>query len=174
MPLDFHYERRGMGFEDLVEHVNVTKKSQQALTVGVHKEESVRAREGESNDSATVQRALTNVEIAQIHELGLGVPKRPFLHGTFFANRAKYKKLSAETLRKFVHGDELSRGLLRMGQVMVSDVQRAIIKGVPPALATGTVKSKKRRGLPRAAVALYATGALFNAIKAKLVGKGGG
>jgi hypothetical protein len=55
-----------------------------------------------------------------------------------------------------------------VGVEIKSDIQRAIMKGLPPPLKEETVASKKRRGLPRAKIALYATGKFFESIRMRI------
>ncbi len=112
------------------------------------------------------------VLIAQVHELGLGnAPQRSFLRATVTKNRQRYAELSKRAYAKFVDGDwSLVQALTAVGEEIRSDIQKTIIKGIPPRLQTETVKSKRRRGLPRPGTALYATGKLYEAIKARLVG----
>jgi len=108
--------------------------------------------------------------IAQVHEYGTRTaPKRSFLRDTMRLNRQKYDRIlktsAATMLRK---GWDIQTALTQLGVVIVADVRKRIQRGIPPALKSATVASKRRKGYAKPHVALYATGALYNAIKAKL------
>lgn len=111
-------------------------------------------------------------KIARIHELGLGnMPQRSFLRSTMEKNRRRYADLVARAMGKFTDGTwSLSQALTAVGAEIRSDVQKTIMKGIPPPLQDETVKRKRRKGLPRPRTALYATGKLFEAIKMRLKG----
>lgn len=110
--------------------------------------------------------------IAQVHEYGSRtVPKRSFLRDTMRLNRQKYDrilKLRLEQMVKRGWVGSLSSTLLSFGDIIVADVRKRIQRGIPPALKSATVAAKRRKGYAKPHVALYATGALYNTIKAKL------
>jgi hypothetical protein len=113
-----------------------------------------------------------SAEIAAIHELGRGnVPARSFMRATLERNRRKYAALSKRLFGRWLDGDmTVMQASAAIGETIRDDMQRAILKGVPPPLKEATVSAKRRRGLPRPSTALYATGRLFNAIKVRLLG----
>lgn len=111
--------------------------------------------------------------IARVHELGLGTaPQRSFLRATVERNRARYVELSKRVYAKVLDGVwTIEQGLAVVGQEVLADVQKAILKRIPPPLQDATVASKKSRGLPRPKTPLFATGKLYNSIRLRIRGK---
>ena len=110
--------------------------------------------------------------IAAVHEYGTRtVPKRPFLSGTIRANRQKYNRIMREKLPQLVKRGwvtNVAGALNELGKIIVADVRKSILRGIPPPLKPETVARKRKEGLQRPRTALYATGALYNAIKSRL------
>lgn len=108
-------------------------------------------------------------KIAAIHENGTQkIPRRSFLRSTMKARGKHYQAKFKAALVNYVAGSDLDKELMIIGTQLASDVRKTIQRGIKPALAGGTIASKKARGLAKPHVALYATGALFNAIKARI------
>ncbi len=114
--------------------------------------------------------------IARVHELGLGNnPQRSFLRKTMDLYRDRYRKLATQAYGNFLDGKwTITQAMKAVNVEIVADIQKRLLRGIPPKLESATVRSKERRGLPRPKTALYATGKLFNAIKERVVGGGKG
>jgi hypothetical protein len=113
-------------------------------------------------------------KIAAIHENGTKrIPKRSFIRATMKQRGKHYRAKFKTAMENWTAGADLDKELLIIGNQLASDIRKTIIRGIKPALADSTIASKKRRGLAKPHVALYATGALYNAIKARIAkGKG--
>lgn len=149
------------GLDELVARVRSVEKKQ-ALDVGVHKEEAHARTDG----------GPSNAQLASWHEFGSmdgHLPARPFLRPTFTENAAKYKAFLAREYQQFLKGKTTAHdALLKLGTNIVADIQTRILRGIAPKLLPGTVARKKKAGMPRPHTALYASGSLFHAIKARL------
>ncbi len=112
--------------------------------------------------------------VAAVHEMGspeANIPARAPFRRTMEANKSKYNAITAQAFKQWLDGKmSLDQAMLAVGIEIRSDVQKAIMKGLPPPLQEATVKAKQRLGLPRAKTALYATGKFFEAIKVRLTG----
>ena len=157
----FKLEGNASKLEELVRRIEAGKAT---VSIGVHSEDSQRV------DPAS---GLTNAMLAAIHEFGTStVPARSFIRAPLRQNKEKYKALGATLMRRYVKGEvkDLQRAIWPLGLEMLADVQTALQQGIPPRLQDATVEAKKRHGYPRPHVALYATGALYAAIKIKYEG----
>lgn len=87
---------------------------------------------------------LTVAEIGEIHELGLGVPARPWLRPVVDGRKAffrdRLRRVAAWTLQGKITA---AVGMDQFGREMVRIVQTRIRAGIPPELAEST---KKRKG----------------------------
>jgi hypothetical protein len=138
------------------------------LDIGIHKEDAERSFEVES--SGAISR-VTNTQLAVWHEFGTeNLPARPFLRPVFYQNNATYQELAARLFKQYLDGkiDSPEMVLTMVGRRIVTDLQRNFIRNITPPASPATVASKRERGLPRPHVVLYATGGLYNSIKAKL------
>ncbi len=108
--------------------------------------------------------------LARIHEMGLGTaPQRSFLRGTLTANRKRYSALAGRAYAKFLDGTwSLEQASMAVAIEIVSDIQARILRGIAPRLAMATVAAKSHAGMSKPNTALFATGALFNSIRARL------
>lgn len=151
------------GLKAMVANVKANS-GQFALDVGVHREQ---AEERTSINGESV----SNADLALWHEFGnpkTNLPARPFLRTTMAENAAVYEKYLAQQFKLFLDSRQtLERAMANLGIVIVGDIRRKIIKGIPPALAATTLARKRRLGMPRPHVALYASGAMYNAIQAR-------
>lgn len=147
--------------------ISIVDKGFGALLTKIEKNNDVRSEIGviDAEDPETAM-------IARVHELGLGNnPQRSFMRATVAKNRQRYALLVKRAFAKFMDGDwTMFQAMRAVGEEIRSDIQQAIIKGVPPALKAATIASKRRRGLPRPRTALYASGKLYEAIKLRIKG----
>lgn len=138
----------------------------ESLTVGVHQDEArSRAEPG----------GPTNADIAKWMEFGdtksnRPPPPRPWLRPVMIANKKIYAKVLADLIKKhYLTGLKTSAEvLLMLGQIIVSDIRKNILRGIPPALSDKYVATKRKKGMARPDTPLFATGAFFNAIKPKV------
>lgn len=129
---------------------------QAELTVGVH------ADEGEdTHDEAD---GLTVLDVATIHEFGLGVPRRSFIADwadeADVAHKAQLKKMAKAVLDGKVAS--VDQGLERLGSLYVGEVQKRMASGIDPPLADSTIKKKG------SSVPLISTGQMRSAVLAKV------
>ena len=112
------------------------------------------------------------VEIMTHHEYGApraNLPRRSFLRSAIRDFRDKYNRVMKQLLTVWGKGDvSIEAVLTRLSAQVVGDIQQKIINGLLPPLKKATVDRKRRLGLPRPATALFATGRLYNSIKARL------
>lgn len=141
------------GYDAMMKRLQDAAKKKGVLTVGIHEEEGAA-----SHGDASV------IDIAAMHEFGLGVPARSFI-GAWADERADESK---RDLRKL--GDALTNGkvpdamtgLAQLGEKYVGEVQARIAAGIPPENAPSTV-AKKGSSTP-----LIDTGVLRSSIVAKV------
>jgi len=128
-----------------------------ALTVGVHREEAKKREE---------PGGPTNADLALWHEFGTeDVPARPFIRPVMASNRAVYAKLLTQYYKS---GKTPMECLKLLGMVIVSDMRKGLLRGVKPDLSEARIEAKREAGYPRPHTPLFATGALFNSIAAKV------
>lgn len=85
----------------------------------------------------------TVVEIATIHEFGMGVPERSFIRAFVDENEALIKKKIRTLGKKIVKGTLSSKQALDiLGVWLTGKIQSRIAKGIPPALAQATIDRK--------------------------------
>lgn len=97
---------------------------------------------------------LSNATIAAAHEFGVQghIPERSFLRSTLNETKDKAaKKLAKELKADISQGDFSGRALGIVGEGLVSQVKRKIIKGLSPDLsdATKAMRVKKARYLSK-------------------------
>jgi hypothetical protein len=82
-------------------------------------------------------------EIAEIHELGLGVPARPWLRPIVDGNRGVIK-LRIKRAAELVATGGMSNvdAMDLVGQSIVNDIRARIRAGIPPELAASTLRQK--------------------------------
>lgn len=148
---------KDMGWKALMSAVRQIAKSRPTITVGLH---------GEPHKGSD----MTLAELGNIHEFGLGVPKRSFIRSTMDKNNAKYARGLAgavATIASPTPGD-YRRQLKRLALVIEGDVKKAISDGIPPPNAPSTI-ARKGSSKP-----LIATGQLRAGVRAIVAdGKGG-
>jgi hypothetical protein len=187
-----HTVKHGESVKELFARIRKSP-AHQALDVGVHSEDARRVASSKSPDSnvggasngyATPPPShtdpgpdgVTNAQLAAWHEFGAplaGIPARSFLRSTMRLHSAKYRRMLGEKYKRFLHNVTYTErmALTEIGIEMVADIRKNILKGIHGVpLKAATVNAKRRAGLPRPRVALYASGALYNAIKATIRG----
>jgi len=89
---------------------------------------------------------LTNVILATIHEFGgkkNHPPERSFLRSTMIKNGKRYMDLMRKGSKKFFESGVSGQDFLGLlGQRVVADVQRTIVKKIPPPLEDATIDRK--------------------------------
>lgn len=107
--------------------------------------------------------------IGAVHEYGApdkNIPQRSYMRATFDENQQKYTDIARKELAAAAERPQIAvkNALNAVGHTMETDVKRAIIKRIPPPLSEKTIARKRRLGLPRPSIPLYATGQLYEAI----------
>ena len=96
-----------------------------------HKDES-----GEASD-------LTVGEVGEIHEFGLGVPRRSFLADWYDEKRDEIKTVTVKGARALVKGSVTGdEALNQIGSWAVGSIQTRIAGNIPPILAPSTIARK--------------------------------
>jgi hypothetical protein len=107
-----------------------------AVTLGV---------QGEEAKQIHPSSILTVGEVAAVHELGMGVPARPFLRGWFDKHVGRLNRETARALSDFLAGKVTrNQALIKLGYSWTEQLRESIDKNeVPgPALSPATVKQK--------------------------------
>ena len=88
--------------------------------------------------------AVSLASIALQHEVGAGVPRRPFMSIAFERNRSQLQSLSKRILRRIAGGSlRVKRGIELLGEKHKNDIQRVIgNRGLLKANAPETVARK--------------------------------
>lgn len=124
------------GFRALIRRVTDASKPVR-LTVGIHSEEGGEAAEGEGE-------GLTMSELGEIHEFGLGVPRRSFIADWADETLEKKKAQMSAMAKAVVQGkiESIEVGLERLGNLYVAEVQARIVAHIPPPLSEITIARK--------------------------------
>jgi hypothetical protein len=111
------------------------------ITLGVHKQEADRRYLGSDK---------TVGQIATIHELGLGVPRRRWLGDWLDANIAKMKRDTTTRLRRVLKGTETrTKALQELGFKWAKALRDNMAQGrITPKLAKSTIAKKKGFDVP--------------------------
>ena len=85
------------------------------------------------------------VEVATRHEFGDGsIPQRSFLRSTVSENETGYRDVMAGLAKRVVNQkDTPEQAMGKLGQTVVSDVQKKIAEGIQPELSPETIQRKK-------------------------------
>lgn len=106
------------------------------VTVGIHEEKGSETHDEDSG--------LTIAQIGEIHELGLGVPRRSFIADWVDENRdqiqANFRKVGEAVVQGKIASIE--QGMNRLGLLFVGQIQRRIVNHIPPPLAQSTIDRK--------------------------------
>lgn len=135
------------------------------ILVGVFQQEGAqRKRVKRKKGGGETREVSTLAEIATIHELGLGVPRRSFLTGWFDEN---IENLSDVIFTRLAQNPP-SRWGIALNQAALwtqADIQLRITRHIPPPLAESTIRNKK------SSTPLLDTGQLKASILARVNGK---
>jgi hypothetical protein len=124
------------------------------ITAGIHAEEG-----SESHGE------LSNAEIGEIHELGLGVPQRSWLRAYFDEHEQEIQTLiDNEIVSAMLDGTDLASAADRVAVAIQGGIKERIYSRIPPELSKAV---KAKRG--ESAVALIDSGQFINAIRAMVV-----
>jgi len=87
---------------------------------------------------------ITISELAAIHELGLGVPRRSFIKDGIEKNERKLQPVVAKLAKKVIEGMPLDQALGILGVVGADTIKNYVKLGahVPPPLSDKTVNAK--------------------------------
>lgn len=130
---------------------------------------------------------LTNIELATIHEFGLGVPERSFIRRTIDMHEAALRDLLT-VLGQRTMFDKLdaTHALGLVGEETVGLIKQQIRDHIPPPLAAQTIKDKNASAIQRhgpgstsrngvsmdTSVPLIRSGTLINSITYRVVQAG--
>jgi len=145
------------GFKALSARVKSLAKGH-SLSVGIH------AKDGQK--TYPVGSPLSVLQIAVIHEFGLGVPERSFIRAYFTENEPRLLKMVSAVAKEVAKGTYSEKvGLERLGQQIVAEIQVRISQRIPPPLAQSTI-DRKGSDVP-----LIDTGQLRSSITYKVDGE---
>jgi hypothetical protein len=86
---------------------------------------------------------LTVAEVAEIHEIGAGVPRRSWLVDWFEENRKEIERVMRALSRKALLGTITPKiATAQLGVWAVGEIQQRIANRIPPPLAESTIKRK--------------------------------
>ena len=148
------------GFAEMLKRIDRATVFGAKLEVGIIGEQADAAHiDDEGNDSG-----LTIAELGEIHEYGLGVPRRSFIADwadeTEEEHREQIRKMAYAVVQGKVASWEI--GLERLGLRYQAEVQKRISDGISPALAESTIQ---RKG---SSIPLIDTGVLRSSITYKV------
>lgn len=132
------------GYRKILEAIEQTGEA--VITVGIHAEAG-----GE------------NIENAERHEFGLGVPARPFVSGYADEQGARVVQRMRDAAAAGLRSGTVAQNLDAVAQVVAGEMQGRIAQGIPPPNAPSTI-AKKGSSTP-----LIDTGQLRSSITGKLV-----
>lgn len=82
-------------------------------------------------------------DLAAVHELGLGVPKRAFIGPSLKKNRVKYLKYAGKQITPIIRGKRsMNTAWQGLGLMAVADIQEYMVTAEFTALAPETIKRK--------------------------------
>lgn len=100
-------------------------------------------RAGAQHDAA---KNLTVVQLAGVHEFGVGVPERSFIRATSDANQKQIKSLQKKIASQVLLGRmTMQRGLGLIGAFFHGRVIRAINRGIKKPISVGAWRARLRR-----------------------------
>lgn len=128
------------------------RRSRLDVEIGIRSKQGAKSRPG----------GLTVVELAEIHEFGLGVPARPFLRGFFDAEQNKISRLLTATFQRIAKGEDPTRAAETLAVILEAMARKFVQDGrVEPDISEAR-KLQKGEDVP-----LIDTGILVNSITAK-------
>lgn len=119
---------------------------------------------GDEAEASHAGGELSISEIGEIHEFGLGVPRRSFIADWVDENEERHRSQIRKIAEQVMKGkiESWDQGLERLGVLYVAEVQKRIAVGIDPPLAPSTI-ARKGSSKP-----LIDTGALRSAITYKV------
>lgn len=88
-------------------------------------------------------RPIALKDLAAIHELGLGVPKRPFIEPSLKANRKKYLAYAGRQITPIIRRRQsLNNTWQTIGVMAVADIQKYMVTAQFTPLAASTIARK--------------------------------
>lgn len=91
---------------------------------------------------------LTVAEVGEIHEFGLGVPRRSFLRGYYDENYGLLRKRLLKISKRIASPRSkltAKKGMGLFGSLVVGGIQQRIARGIWPPLAESTKSARARR-----------------------------
>jgi len=143
------------GYADLVK--TIFAMGSPKVSVGIHEE-----------DGAHDHGGMTVVDLASIHEFGLGVPERSFIRAWFDENEDRAKEAMRRLLVSVLEGkNKPEQAVEKFALWVVGEMQARIARGIAPALAESTIASKG------SSVPLIDTGQLRSSISYEILDANG-
>lgn len=90
--------------------------------------------------------AATNALIGYVQNYGLGVPQRNFMESGIEAKKEEITDQLAKVATEALDGRPVRDGLSRVGLVAQAAVRGRIGENLPPPLAAGTLRARRKRG----------------------------
>ena len=125
---------RDQGLIEMVRRLGHAADFGASLTVGLIGDEA----DAEHSDGLTI------AELGEIHEFGLGVPRRSFIADWSDENEEEHKRQIVRIAAAVVRGklETFDEGLERLGVLFVAEIQKGISDGIPPPNAESTIARK--------------------------------
>lgn len=118
------------GYKKMVD--TIFKMGAPKISVGIHEAEGAQEHDG-----------LTVLELATIHEFGIGVPERSFIRAWFDENEDRARVALTRLLESVVAGKrQPDQAIELFAQWAVGDMQARIARGISPPLAEKTIARK--------------------------------
>lgn len=134
-------KRKDLGLNAMKRRVGSAARTPQTVTVGVH------------GDAEGSYDGIGVVEIANIHEFGLGVPQRSFIRAWVDEKREEIASLTNRAAQAIVAGKlDHDRALEQMGLLFVASIQKRMAAGIAPEKADGSVCRLIDTGVLRASI----------------------
>jgi hypothetical protein len=95
---------------------------------------------------------LTVAEVGEIHEFGLGVPRRSFLRGYYDENYGLLRKRLLKISKRIASPRSkltAKKGMGLFGSLVVGEIQKRIASGIFPPLSEATKRARKRLGVTK-------------------------
>lgn len=137
---------------------------------------------GDSEHERQEGEAVTNVDLALIHEFGApsaGIPERSFIRSTFEKKKSELATQAKGLVRSIYEGHETpGKALGKLGAKLAADIKKAVVAGIAPPTSPETTARKEAKTYKGAAkgspVPLIDTGQLLSSITWVVEGTGGG